>query len=177
MAISTELEIKLEPTYSLTSIGIADISTYNNPAYIVSPSLEIIPPIGSKVTIPFIPQSINIIRSLDIGLTCEGEEYIPLPDGVYCFKYSIEPHTKYYTQKCYFRIDNLICKFGKKFLEIDTGCCESGLNRTYKKKLQELRLMIEGIIADSNICDFEKANYFYNFVVKELDNMSEPCEC
>lgn len=170
------LNLKLEPTYDLYSIGFADMSHYTDAA-ILSPSIEITSPGFPKKSLAFTPKSVNLYRSIDLGLNCD-DNLLPIPDGLYIVKYSIFPSTDNYVEKMFYRVDNLICRLEEKFLEVDISECNCNNNskRALKKQLQEIRLMIEGIMANSNACDFDKASYLYKMASKSLDNMKN-CEC
>lgn len=175
----TLLNIKIEPTFDIYSIGFMDMSYYQNPSEIIAPSFEITTPIYStKVSLPFFPQKVNIYRSQDLKLNCEEDKYIIIPDGVYTVKYSVFPSETYYVEKSFYRIDNLICKFEEKFLEIDLSFCncDNKLKSKLKNKLREIRMLIESLIAASNVCDFKKADYIYKYIIKSLHEIGN-CEC
>lgn len=172
------LNIKLEPTYDLLSIGFADMSHYDYPQSVIGNSIEITPPGFPKISKPFTIQSVNIYRSNDLGISCSNENLLPLPDGRYSIKYSISPSTDNYVEKSFYRIDNLICQFEEKFLQIDLPNCNCIGHKQdlYKKRLREIRLLFESLIVASNTCNFNTCDYIYDFIQKQLASIKD-CDC
>ena len=99
-------------------------------------------------------------------------------DGVYWVKYSIYPYDTNYVEKSFYRIDNLVCQFEEKFLSVELdGCdCNNNKKNLYKKKLADIRLLLETLIAASNRCDFGKADDIYNYIQNMLQTIKN-CDC
>jgi len=86
------LDIIVVPTYSTLTLGVADASTYpTNPPIVTAPTIEINVPSLGIVILPFTPNDFNIFTSASLGLSILGQPLIPLPDGIYTLKYTVEP--------------------------------------------------------------------------------------
>lgn len=174
---SPSLDISLAETYNVYYLAIKDISSYPNAYNITNPSIEITPPGYNKKGLTFTPQAVNVFKSSQLGITCEDEDELPLPDGVYKVKYSINPNTTQYVEKHFMRVNAIRCEYGEAFLKSDFAInCECSKNRKDKNVLLSIQLLIEGSIAAANDCDVEGANKYYAKAKQLLDNFQK-CNC
>lgn len=168
-----KLDLLYIDTHSCYSIGIADFSQYPTTFNIVSPSIEITIPSGEYVTLPFTPKSVNIYNSVSLKLSCEEEDNIPLPDGIYRFKYTMNPSAKYFVEKTFLRIDQLQEKYDNAFLKLELDCTSSDIE---KKELFIISLYIGEAIAAANKCAIELSMKMYRKASKLLDGFID-CKC
>lgn len=160
-------------TYSCYSLGIVDFSQYPDNYNIVSPTIQITLPIGTYVTLPFTANSVNIFNSAALLLTCEGEDLQPLPDGIYQFKYTINPSTTYFVEKSILRIDQLQEKFDNAFLKVDMDC---NSDEEDKKTLIDIELIIQEAVAAANKCAIDLAIKMYQLADTKLNQFNNGCD-
>ena len=173
--MTTNLDLTILDTYSLTSIGIIDLSTYQ-----VSPtnvSMEITPPGGwNKVNVVFTPRAVNIYNATHFNIDC-GLTLPPLPDGVYNMKYSVAPNQTNWVEKSFMRVAQLTAKYERIFLSVDSKCeCNGDMRSKLKEQLRNIRLLIDGSVASANQCDILTAMDMYRKAWTLLDKIT-PCEC
>lgn len=170
------LDFLLTPTYSTKTIGIRDISTYpTDPAEVDAPSLEVSIPGFDTITIPFVPEDLNILNSTILGITDEGED--PLPDGVYVFRYSVTPASIYFVEKTIMRVDKLQEKFDDAFMRLDMMDGNSKLKKQQKISLDTIYYFIQGAIAAANNCATTEAVRLYQKADKLLYEFTQRGEC
>jgi len=170
------LDFLLTPTYSTKTIGITDVSTYpNDPPQVTAPSLEVSIPGFDTVTIPFVTESLNLLNSTILGITTEGE--IPLPDGVYVFRYSVSPAAINYVEKTVMRVDQLQEKFDAAFMKLDMMDANSKLKKQQKISLDTIYYFIQGAIAAANNCATDTAVRLYQKADKLLYDFVERGQC
>lgn len=171
---NTTLDLQFINTYKLNSIAIADISTYSvNPT---NTSMQVFVPGYNIINVTFIPKVVNIYNATNLisGIT---EISTPLPDGIYTFKYSVNPNTVNLIEKSFMRTSTIDCKYYKAFLALEFGCnCNGFDNKNLKNKLQDIRLLIDGSIAASNQCDTITAYELY-CKADNLLNKIKTCDC
>ena len=166
-AKETTLNLTLIDTHSSQTIGIADLSYYQTGHGISSPTLEVEVPGYGKQVFPFVKNSLQIINSEHLGITCEDECLADLPDGIYKVRYSIYPAYKYYVDKTFLRVENLWQKFDKYFLTLELDCRTP--SSVQRKQLEEVELYIQGAIAAANNCATKLALELYQKADKTLD--------
>lgn len=161
------LELNLFETYSLRSIGFADVSNYQNiPA--TNPSFEVTPPGFNKVNVPFTPLNVNIFRSQDLLPGCNPKAN--LPDGIYTIKYSVSPNLENKIEQSFLRTTHINSRLQKAFLGLDCSCNSDNTG------LLEVKLLIEGAIATANLCDSRGAIKLLNKANDKLTKL-EKCNC
>lgn len=167
------LDLTIFNTYQSTSLGIIDVSLYDG--NIINPSLEITPPGFPKVNVEFTPDNINIYNSIHLLPNCDSE--IPLPDGIYTIKYSIQPNQINYVEKSFIRVEEIKCKYQKILLAVDNNCsCNTSGASDLKRQLRSIKLLIEGSIASTNNCDYKTATEMYRKAYSLLDKL-KICDC
>lgn len=170
--MSTKIDITLVNTYNKDTLGVADLSLYQvSPT---NPSLEITPPGFNKVSLVFTPSSINTYGANHLLIGNEGD---PLPDGIYTLKYSVSPNTINFVEKSFIRTDKIECQYDKLLLAIDNGCtCDLAIIPRLKWELRNVKLLIEGAIAATNLCDIKAAYNMYSKAVVQIKKISL-CNC
>jgi len=170
------LDFLITPTYSTKTIGITDTSTYpNDPPEVTGASLEVSIPGFDTVIVPFVPTELNLLNSTILGITTEGED--PLPDGIYVFRYSVDPSTINFVEKTIMRVDQLQEKFDAAFMKLDMMDANSKLKKQQKVSLDTIYYFIQGAIAAANNCATDTAVRLYKKADKLLYDFTERGEC
>lgn len=175
------LDITIISTYSLKTLGVADISAYPNNFTITNPTIEITAPGVMKISTAFTPKSVNIFNTNSINLTCGTDLNTlgALPDGIYTIKYSINPNQTRFVEKSFMRVDKLECKFSQAFLYLDLDDCNfQDVHKEKMKILRKARVFIDGSVAAMNECDSELALKLYNKADNILSELIDgECKC
>ena len=130
------------------------------------------------MTTVFSPNSINIYTSQNLNITCEGEELVPIPDGIYTVKYSISPAYEYNYTMTFLRVDGIQEKFDKAFMKLDMMECDNILKKQKQEELDTIYYFIQGSIASANNCAPELAIKLYRRADKMLDYfINNKCKC
>ncbi|MEI6186994.1 MAG: hypothetical protein WCP46_00635 [Alphaproteobacteria bacterium] len=178
MAVTTPiLDLLLIDTHSAKSIGISDFSQYPTNYSIISPTLEITASGFSPVTIPFTVNSINIFTSLNLNITCGGQEIEDLPDGIYTIKYSIAPAYINNVTRSFIRIEKLQEKFDTAFMKLDILQCDGPLRAQKEEELNSIYYYIQEAVACANknapdlaLKLYKKADKMLNYFIQHKCN-------
>lgn len=172
------LDIVILPTYNSYTLAVVDNSTYpTSPPSVVSPTLEIQVPGFPTVYKDFVVQTPNIFDSTDLDISEEGYE-VPLPDGLYHFKYTVNPAFTYYVEKSIFRVDLLQEKFDELFMQLDMMECDKAIKAQSKVNLNTIYFYIQGAIAAANNCANVQAEKLYEQASKMITNLlADDCGC
>lgn len=178
MPTNITLDILLVETYSAYALTIADFSTYP-PLYTpVSPTIQIRGGGWPTTTLTFTPKSINVYDSQDLGWIVTGDDLVPLPDGIYNIKYTINPATQYFVEKTFLRTYHLQEKFNAAFMKLDMMECDNAIKKQQKVELDSIYYFIQGAIAAANNCAETQATKLYNQANKMLENfITNKCNC
>lgn len=173
------LDILVVPTYNTLTIGIADASTYpTDPPVVTAPTIEIDVPSLGVVILPFVVNEFNIFNSASLGLTVIGEPLIPLPDGIYNFKYTVAPAYLNFVEKSIMRIDRIQEKFDEAFMKLDMMECDMAIKTQQKVDLNSIYFFIQGSLAAANNCAVAEANKLYTQANNMLNNfIKNNCYC
>jgi hypothetical protein len=165
------LNILVLPTYDVETIAITDISVYStDPPTVTSPTIEItVPGYTTAVSLTFVVETTNIFNSTDLGLTVAGSE-LPLPDGVYCLKYTVDPAATNYVEKTIMRVDKIQEKFDEAFMKLDMMECDRAIKNQEKINLNTIYFLIQGAIAAANNCAVIQSITLYQQADTMLDN-------
>jgi hypothetical protein len=167
-------------THDFKTLGILDTSWYNGDIKVETPTIEIIPPGYQVAASPFFQiKALNVYNSNGLGITrasCE-EELVPLPDGIWKFKYSICPNDKLFIERFFLKTDHIWCRFTQAFLTLDLHNANSNKDVSRKKQLDEIEFYINGAIAASNNQDVKDAIDLYNKAEKQLNRFFSDCNC
>lgn len=140
-------------------------------------------PLGLEVKVPgfnvvypsFTIHTLNTYNSTDLGITTAGNE-TDLPDGIYCFKYSLDVNT--YVEKTIIRVDKLQEKFDNAFMKLDMMECDQAIKDQSKNTLFTIYFYIQGAIAAANNCANVHSTKLYNQASRMLDEfISKSCGC
>lgn len=174
MALS--LDILFTPTYSTKTIAVTDTSTYDNdPPIVTNPTLEVSVPGFDTVTLDFVVNETNILTSTLLGITESGED--PLPDGVYIFRYSVDPVETNFVEKTILRVEKLQKKFDAAFMKLDLANCSDKITKQQKISLDTIYYFIQGAIAAANNCATDEAVKLYKKADSLLYNFVQRGEC
>lgn len=170
------LDIVMIPTYSSYTLAVVDNSTYpTDPPSVEKPSLEIQIPGFPTVIKDFEVQTLNIFNSTDLEITEDGYE-TALPDGIYYFKYTVNPAFTYYVEKTVFRVDQLQEKFDEIFMQLDMMECDGAIKAQTKVELNTIWFFIQGAIAAANNCATVQAEKLYEQASKMINGfLSSDC--
>jgi hypothetical protein len=167
-----KLDIIVVPTYSTYNIAVVDISTYpTDPPVVDTPWIEIQVPAFGAYGGAFTVGGVNVFNSTDLGITEEGSE-IPIPDGIYRFKYTVTPAFENYVEKTIMRVDQLQEKFDRAFMKLDMMECDGALKAQVKVEINTIYFLIQGAIAAANDCATVQAQKLYDQANKMLNNIN-----
>jgi hypothetical protein len=172
------LDIIVVPTYNVASIGIADNTTYpTDPIDVENPFLQInIPNFGDKI-VAFIPGTLNVYGSEELGISEEGDTQY-LPDGIYHIKYTVNPPLQNFKQISFYRVNNLQERFDNAFLTLEIMECDGPLKKQAKEDLTTIYFYIQGAVSAANNCAYVEANKLYKKANKMLDTfLKNDCGC
>jgi hypothetical protein len=173
-----KLDILVVPTYNIQTIGIADASTYPTIPVVQAPTIEIDVPGFGTVTLPFIPNDVNIFNSTSLELSDVGSPLMPLPDGIYKLRYSVTPAYENFVEKTILRVDQLQERFDGAFMKLDMMECDLAIKTQQKVELSSINFFIQGAIAAANNCATDRASKLYSQASKMLNNfMRNGCQC
>ena len=174
-----KLDILVIPTYNTLTLGIADASTYpTNPPVVSSPTLTVTIPALGEVTLPFAVNDFNILTSSNLGITTIGEPLLPLPDGIWKFKYTVAPAYSNVVEKTFMRTELIQEKFDSAFMKLDMMECDRAIKTQAKVDLNTIYFFIQGSIAAANKCAVDEANKLYTQANNMLNNfIKNNCGC
>jgi len=172
-----KVKIVTLPTYDVTSMAVADASTYPPYTIVSNPNLLVTPPGFPAVSIPFIIKTYMILTSDVLGISDEGV-HMPLPDGVYNITYSFDPVFTNFDKISIMRVDQIQEKFDNVFMGLDMMECEQAVKEQTKVTLNTIYLLIQGSVAAANNCATIEAYKLYDQANKMLDSLiNKNCGC
>jgi hypothetical protein len=102
----------------------------------------------------------------------------PLPDGIYCFTYTIGDPVTATVEKSILRVDKLQEKFDEAFMQLDMMECDRAIKTQSKIDLNTIYFFIQGAIAAANNCATVKSSTLYIRANTMLDNfINSDCGC
>jgi hypothetical protein len=169
---TNNLDLTLYNTHSLTTIGFADLSTYGVPP--TNMSFEVTPPGWNTVNLFFTPSTVNVYNASNFNIPVGQSN---LPDGIWNVKYSVAPNQTTFVEKSFMRVEGILCKYGRNLLASISQCdTNNSDNKRIQSQLQSIKILIDGSIAATNMCDFETACKMYTKANSMLDKLM-PCDC
>ena len=162
------LDLMMIDTHNPALLGIVDISKYPTGFNIVSPSIEITVGGFNNKVLTFVPSSLNLFDSNDLGVTCDAECTVAIPDGVVKIKYSVYPALTHSVSKTFFRTDILQEKLDSAFMSLDIVECDGELKSSKKRALDEIYYFLQMAIAASNKGSLQLALNLYQKADKQL---------
>lgn len=139
-------------THDSKYVSVADVSFYPTGFNKTNPSIEITMPGFAVKVLAFTPSSIQVYNSNTLGITCDGCDFIPLPDGIWTVRYSVSPSFEYYIQKTFLRVDSLYQRFDAVYMKMDFMQCNDAIRLEDRRILESIETFIEGAIAAANKC-------------------------
>jgi len=187
MAVSVTLPILTLALIDLRTssvIAISDLSVYGVVPSTSDVALQITPPGGATVNVPFIPGNVNVYKCVDLGITCGDTECTPLPDGIYAVSYSVAilaptpvipgVSTRNGINQKFIKIDRIKCKYQHAFLKIDLECvCHDHSWQTYMGQLRMIKLYIDGSVAACNATNYALSQQLYAKADQMLDKIGK----
>ena len=170
------LALSLYDFRDMTTIAICDVSQY-----------AVIPPSGTyslQITAPgqqlsnnvtFSPGQLNVYRCADLGITCSDSGCTPLPDGIYDVAYTVilVQKTPVYLEQKFIKIDQIKCKYQHAFLKVDLECgCHDAEYYKMMKQLKEIKVYIDGSVAEANMSNYVLSQKFYQKADYMLDRLA-----
>lgn len=170
------LDFIVTPTYSTKTFAITDASTYpNTPPQVGNPTLTVSIPGFDTVDLVFTVNSLNLIDSSDLGITDTGQD--PLPDGVYVFRYAVDPAEENFVEKTIMRVEQLQEKFDEAFMKLDMMQGDTNIKKQQKVTLDTIYYFIQGAIAAANNCSTNEAVRLYQKADNLLYDFTQRGEC
>lgn len=175
----TQLDFIKLPVYDKYTLAIGDISEYESGFNIVSPARYITPPSFPEKILDYTPSTIEIYKSSSIGITCSDCSDVPLPDGIWKIRQTVNPASTYSIEKTFLKTDRFYEKFNEAFLKLDIMQCGSAIKHQQEKELNTIEFYIEGAIAAANKCANKRAMELYDKAYKALTKFIETqnCDC
>jgi len=173
----TRLDINILETFDCKTLAFVDASEYNANMVITDRILQIqVPGYTKIVETAYKKEGVTILNSNSLNLTSTYHELQELPDGFYVLKISICPHEVYFCEKTLYRTCALDCKYEKAVLMLDINTCTDCVDRSKLRKIDEAKRYIEGVVANANAGNIDKANSLYQYVDKLLEDIIN-CDC
>jgi len=177
--INNNLSFNILETNECKTLGILDTSSYRTPNDVSGLVLQILPPNGlDLVETNYNQSTVTIINSNTLKITKVADpKYLQeLPDGLYTAKISICPYETNWTEKKWYRVCQLQCKFSKAFLKAKINECSSCLDLNISKKLESAWEYIIGVETNVTACNFPEAARCYEKANKIIDKILD-CGC
>lgn len=179
--MSNLLNLDISDTLTCSTLRVTDASSYPVGYPIANPILEVTHP-GADCPVIFtdIDQGFNkILNATNLHIMgSDSEQLVALPDGVYKFKYSINPNANMFVEFYWFRTCRIMSLYRKKVQDLIKKKCD--LVRTdYVARMNDL-LEVEFEIQAAKIMaedrnDFKKASELYNSANTKLGKLSKDC--
>jgi hypothetical protein len=170
------LDFLVTPTYSTKTFAITDASTYpNDPPQVTNPTLHVSVPGFEVVELAFVVNELNLLDSSSLGITDTGQD--PLPDGIYIFKYEVDPASENYVEKTIMRVERLQEKFDEAFMKLDMMQGSMSVKKQQKVTLDTIYYFIQGSVAAANNCSTIEAIELYKKADKLLYDFTQRGEC
>lgn len=175
----TQLDFIKLPVYDKYTLVIGDISVYQSGFNIVNPTRQITPPSFPMISKAYVPSTIEVYRSSDLGITCDTCDNAALPDGIWKIKQMVNPSTQYYIEKTFLKTDRFYEKFNEAFLKLDIMQCDGAVRHQQEKELNTIEFYIEGAVAAANKCANKRATELYDKALSRLNKFiaNQNCKC
>ena len=155
-------------------LNINDTSVYANNVPITCETLNVtVPGYGYSNQIDVVPGFTAILTACDLQLQTNqcGEQYAPLPDGVYIIKYSVSPNDVVYVEYNHLRITTALNRYNKALCTLDLAACDPPAK--VKEKLEKLRMVkmyLDAAKAKVEFClEAQQGMTLYNYAIKLLN--------
>lgn len=174
----TKLSFEILPTNECKTLAIADTSVYNGVPE--GATLQVsVPDKDDVIELVFTVGGVTVLNSnaLQYSKVNDLSYLLPLPDGLYTFKISVCPYDIFWYEKDFYRTCQLECKYYKALLELDLVNCQKCYSKERLEKLQLAWLYIQGIWANTNNGDINKASSLYKSADSILTALLECDDC
>jgi hypothetical protein len=164
-------------------LRIEDTSIYDPLMPYICPTVQVLVP-GYKDCVTFNDTTVpavgaNFILNLSacnlkVQTNRCGDEFYPLPDGIYVIKYALSPHDKMYVEYNHLRVTALRKQLKEEWCKLKLSACEP-IPETEDKfnALMEITGYIDAAKAKAEYClKAEEAMVLYNYAKKLLDKFS-----
>lgn len=180
MIRKTDLSFEIVNSYNCDKLFVLDTSYYNPSQDIEGRIMQVISPFDNDeiIELPYQKSGLTVINSNSIGLTRNATEEVlnPLPDGLWTIKLSVCPYDQFYFEKSFYRTCEIECKYNRAILTLDFNKCTTCFDSNKVKKLDTARRYIDGVVANVENLNFNKATELYNYANKVLDDVLN-CDC
>lgn len=168
------LSLEVPTVMNTCILSIMDTSVYNASVPVTCETLNItVPGYGYSTQFNVSQLFSNVFTACDLQIQTAlcGEQYAPLPDGLYVIKYSVSPNDVVYVEYNHLRITTALTKWRKAMCSLDLPACEPP--QKIKEKLETLRLIrvyLEAAKAKAEDClEAQNAMTVYNYAMKLLN--------
>ena len=178
------LNIEVPFTADLKSQRVFDTSIYNSAFNTTNNILEVTPPGYDCPVILETNSYFNIIlntANLKIIKSDNNGNYPNLPDGIYKFRYSVDPNARVYIEKSYFRTSKIMAKLREVTNKLFSDKSKVG-KELFLETLKSLNYAENLIKACTYIVDEEdfdalSATSLYNEAFNILNDLKQCEEC
>jgi hypothetical protein len=168
------LSLEVPTVMNTCILSINDTSVYSDIVPIACETLNITVP-GYSYSNQFdVSAGFNqIFTACDLQLQTNqcGEQYAPLPDGLYIIKYSVSPNDLVYVEYNHLRITNALIRYNKALCSLDLAACDPPAK--IKEKLEKLRFIkmyLDAAKAKVEFClEAQQGMTLYNYAIKLLN--------
>lgn len=177
MASTNKLYFEILPTHNCNIMAVGDFSSYAADAS--GATMQVMLPDREEVIeLLYNKGAITLLNSNSLKYTnvTDLDDLIALPDGAYTIKISVCPYEINWFERDVYRICKLECKYYKALLTLDLSKCDSCFNKNKMEKLNTAKVYMDGVIANAENGDINKATELYNVADKILTDLIE-CDC
>ena len=174
-----DLDLNIFDMRDSTTIAIVDVSTYVAIPISSQVALQVTPPGYPTINIPFTPGTVNVYKCVDLGITCNDSGCTSLPDGIYNIIYTIVPNINIISPGVnttvdlkFIKIDQIKCLYQHAFLRIDLQCCPTEEIKKYKHQLREIKLLVDGSVANCAEGNYRLSFELYSKAEQLLNTIS-----
>ena len=168
------LSLEVPTVMNTCILNINDTSIYSNIVPLTCETLNVTVPgysYSNQITVS--PGFIAILTACDLQLqtTGCGEQYAPLPDGIYIIKYSVSPNDIVYVEYNHLRITNALVRYNKALCTLDLAACEPSAKVQEKlEKLRMIKMYLDAAKAKVEFClEAQQGMTLYNYAIKLLN--------
>jgi|SRR5581483_6202422 len=166
------LDFVVIDTHNPLTLAVADTSFYPQGFNIINPTIEVFPPGFQEAVLNYSPNSITVLNSNSLRITCvpSVDLLTPLPDGIWKVKLSISPPIQWNVERSFLRTEQIQQKLGRAFLKVDLTQCNINAQRENMRVIDEISFYIQAAIAAANQCNDILAMNLYRTANTMLDN-------
>ena len=176
---SPTLDLIILDTHDVSTIAVGDTSSYPNGFSIATPTLQVSAPNYPTKTFAFVAHSIQVYNAYTLGIYSNGDScsITELPDGIYTFKYSVDPVNVNNVTKQFLRTAKIEATLDEAFLKLELMECDGRIKKQKKETIDLIEYYIRGAIASANKCALKQATELYGKASKMLNNFISNNEC